>query len=167
MTEARWYTQVMGDQSGYNAAHHQARKHKADECERCGSSERLEVALRPDADPDHLEINESTGCRYSHHTDDYMTLCRPCHMHMDLVEGRTHCARGHEWTPENTSTLHGKRRCLTCHREDEAARLADPEVRARKNAQDRTYRKLHPMTAEQKARKLELQRIRRARQKGM
>jgi len=36
---------------------------------------------------------------------------------------KTHCAKGHEFTPENTSTRSdGGRRCLTCHRNSERAR---------------------------------------------
>lgn len=37
---------------------------------------------------------------------------------------RTHCVRGHEFTPDNTYThpTRGKRRCKTCHRERELAR---------------------------------------------
>lgn len=27
---------------------------------------------------------------------------------------RTHCAQGHEWTPENTGRDHGRRRCREC-----------------------------------------------------
>lgn len=35
----------------------------------------------------------------------------------------THCKHGHPWTPENTGAgINGARRCLTCHREDEANR---------------------------------------------
>jgi hypothetical protein len=31
---------------------------------------------------------------------------------------RTHCARGHEWTPENTRQTPRQRKCRTCIRED-------------------------------------------------
>jgi hypothetical protein len=66
---------------------------------------------------------------------------------------RTHCIRGHEWTPENTQVdSRGKRHCRAClrayrlrnaerlrasaraaHRE----RVIAPEVRARRNARER------------------------------
>lgn len=38
---------------------------------------------------------------------------------------KTHCKRGHEFTPENTGSYHKNwRRCLTCHREYERERKA-------------------------------------------
>lgn len=38
---------------------------------------------------------------------------------------KTHCVRGHEFTPENTSRRpNGTRRCLKCHAQDERARQA-------------------------------------------
>lgn len=43
----------------------------------------------------------------------------------------THCPQGHEYTPENTGSNQGHRRCATCHRKREADRLerkrSDPE----------------------------------------
>lgn len=44
---------------------------------------------------------------------------------------RTHCPSGHEYTPENTYTHKGKRRCRTCH-----LRIA-AEYRARRLAGQR------------------------------
>lgn len=35
---------------------------------------------------------------------------------------KTHCIHGHEFTPENTQTWHGKRQCRTCKREQENER---------------------------------------------
>ena len=35
---------------------------------------------------------------------------------------KTHCARGHEFTPENTYLEKNKRRCRTCKREEARAR---------------------------------------------
>lgn len=36
---------------------------------------------------------------------------------------KTHCLRGHEFTPDNTSLrANGSRRCLACHRDNERAR---------------------------------------------
>lgn len=148
----------------YNHVHHLARKLLKESCERCPATTRLQAALRPDADEDHLRVDPVSRCAYSVDPADYMTLCQPCHRVMDLVEGRPQCANGHDYTPGNTSVLrNGARRCLTCHREQEAARRTDPDIRARKNATDREYRRRNPMTPEQKERKLELQRIRRAR----
>lgn len=33
------------------------------------------------------------------------------------AERRTHCGNGHAWTPENTYTINGNRRCRACGRE--------------------------------------------------
>lgn len=40
----------------------------------------------------------------------------------NYVGNRTHCPAGHEYSPENTNTSCGRRRCLTCHRERETIR---------------------------------------------
>lgn len=63
----------------------------------------------------------------------------------------THCRKGHEWTPENTyiRPSNGHRGCRTCNRENVA----------------RIHRE-RPPTPEQRARALELQRLRRARAKA-
>ena len=37
---------------------------------------------------------------------------------------RSHCPGGHEYTPENTATHGGKRRCRACHRAHQANYLA-------------------------------------------
>lgn len=151
----------------YNHVHYLARKRLKDRCERCSATDRLQAALRPDADEEHLRVDPVSRCAYSTDPADYMTLCQPCHRRMDLVEGRTHCKHRHAYTPENTTVLrNGARRCLACHRAQETERLQDPDARARKNAADREYRRRVPMTAEQKARKIELQRVRRARERS-
>lgn len=150
----------------YNRVHHLARKLLLDACARCGATERRQAALNPEAPAENLHKDPVSGCMYSTDPADYLTLCQPCHRIVDLVEGRPRCSNGHEYTPGNTGSAPGNaRRCLTCHREQEAARLADPEARARKNAVDRDYRRRVPMTDAQKERKLELQRVRRAREK--
>lgn len=151
-----------GTSREYANIHHAARKAIAAACEQC-EAKPVQAALRHDVDPDRLRVDPDTGCAYSIEAADYHALCIPCHRRLDLVEGRPYCASGHEYTPENTSIrTDGARRCLTCHRDQERARTNDPEVRARKNARDREYRQTNPMTETQKARKLELQRQRRA-----
>jgi hypothetical protein len=150
----------------YNRVHHLARKLLLDACVRCSATKRLQAALNPEAPVEHLHKDPVSGCMYSMDPADYLTICQPCHRVMDLVEGRPYCSNGHTYTPENTGSATGNaRRCLTCHREQETVRRADPGVRARKSAADRDYRRRNPMTAEQKERKLELQRVRRARER--
>lgn len=156
--EARWYGSRMGND--YNRVHHHARKNLDSACTRCGGTDRLQAALRPDAPAAHLLTDPDHGCLFSEDPADYFTLCLACHRHLDGVELRTHCRAGHAYTAENTSTRpDGSRRCLTCHREQEAARLSDPAARERKREADRQRRK--PLTKEQRERKTQLQRLRR------
>ncbi len=58
---------------------------------------------------------------------------------------KTHCRKGHEYTPENTKITNslGWRTCRECHRIDEAARKRTPEGRekARAEARERGRRK--------------------------
>lgn len=43
---------------------------------------------------------------------------------------KTHCARDHEWTPENTKQTARQRKCRTCIREDSANARARRKARA-------------------------------------
>lgn len=43
---------------------------------------------------------------------------------------KTHCVNGHEFTPENTGSNQGRRRCLTCHRKRENERYHTSKVTA-------------------------------------
>jgi hypothetical protein len=83
---------------------------------------------------------------YSNDPEDYIALCGPCHSAFD--SSVTHCPNGHEYAGANLIWDANKRKCRTC-------------VYARNNER----RKRIPPTPEQKARKLELQRIRRAKAK--
>lgn len=53
---------------------------------------------------------------------------------------RTRCDQGHEWTEANTRWYRGYRCCRQCKRENEAARRADPVIRARVRKQRRERR---------------------------
>lgn len=149
----------------YARVHHWARKRIGGTCLYCGSTEKIQAALSPDAPASRLRHDAQINCMYSTDPVDYIPLCIPCHSTLDRSL-RTKCHKGHDFSKENTSIRpNGSRRCLDCHRDNEARRLDRPGVRAAKNAADREYRKRVPMTAEQKARKVELQRLRRQRQR--
>jgi hypothetical protein len=152
-----------GTACGYVKIHRDVRKIMKAACELCGSGDQLQAALRHNAPAERLLIDPTTGCLYSTETCDYHALCIPCHRRLDLVEGRPACAKGHEYTAKSTSiNPDGSRRCLTCHNNRERARNATPEGRAARQEQGRRYRKSNPLTDEQKAHKLELQRNRRS-----
>lgn len=146
----------------YARVHHAARKAVGAICQRCGGGRPIHAALRPDVDPDRVKIDPATGCPYSTSLADYHALCIPCHRQLDA---RTHCYRGHEFTAENTRIGAKGRICRICHREREAARRYDPAIRDAFLETARQWRACHPLTEAAKARKLELQRIRRARRK--
>lgn len=77
---------------------------------------------------------------YSDDPFDYMAMCKHCHQVLDKSR-ITHCPHGHEYDQENTLIDAGKRKCKTC-------------VYARNRRR--------PVSPAEKVRKLELQRIRRA-----
>lgn len=81
------------------------------------------------------------GRRYSVNPDDYAPMCHRCHRLLDKA-AITHCPQGHEYAGDNILMDAGKRKCRTC-------------------VYERNRRR--PLTAEQKARRIELQRERRAR----
>lgn len=80
---------------------------------------------------------------YSNDPEDYVALCKSCHRAFDFPV--THCPKGHPYAGDNLIWDANKRKCRTC-------------VYARNNER----RKRNPLTPEQRARKTELQRIRRA-----
>lgn len=88
------------------------------------------------------------GLRFSADPMAYLAMCRRCHRLFDKGQ-ITHCPSGHEYTDDNTLMDAGKRKCKTC-------------VYARNTAR----RLANPLTPEQHARRMELQRERRARAKG-
>jgi hypothetical protein len=90
------------------------------------------------------EMRNPEGRAFSTDANHYTAMCRRCHRLYDKAH-ITHCPKSHEYTPENTIMDAGKRKCRTC-------------VYARNNERRAT----HPATPAQKARKLELQRERRA-----
>jgi hypothetical protein len=155
-----------GANSEYVMVHNAARKTLGKTCVRCGAAGRLQAALRHDADPARLRVEPAHGLLYS--TDpvnDYHALCPRCHKRLDFGEPRTHCRHGHPYTPENTHVRrNGARSCRTCHRlrmrRVDSIRRANPIIRARKNARDR--QRYASLTPEQKARRVELARLRRA-----
>jgi hypothetical protein len=147
----------------YLNVHYVARKLLSGEpCTYCGSTTKIEAALRPDTPAERLIAADTTGWLYSLNPYDYFALCLACHRRLDTVELRPGCRRGHEYTPSNTSIKpDGSRRCLACHRDGEARRMEGHDYRIAKRLADRGYRARHPMTTDQKARKVALQRLRR------
>lgn len=99
-------------------------------------------------DPCPNEMVDDRGMKFSTDLDRYKPMCLRCHRLYDKST-ITHCPHGHPYAGENLIMDAGKRKCRTCVYERNAKR-----------------RKENPLTPEQKARKLELQRIRRAKGKA-
>lgn len=156
---------AQGSTTEYARVHYAARKRLAlAGCAHCDNAEgALHAALiLSGARPSDLRVALPSSTLYSVSLEDYVALCIPCHRRLDFVEGRPACKHGHPFSPENTLFRpNGSRRCRTCNRLCVAAANATPEGRARKAKSDRESRKRHPMSAAAKARKLELQRLRR------
>lgn len=112
------------------------------ECIRCSGQAAEWAYLHHDPCP-HEIVHR--GMRCSPDPMRYAPMCRGCHRRYDK-QGITHCPAGHEYAEANLILDRGKRKCRAC-------------VYARNTAR----RRRNPMTPEQKQRKLELQRIRRAR----
>lgn len=91
-----------------------------------------------------LSQTDARGVRFSTDPFDYQPMCRGCHRRYDK-EHIISCPKGHEYSPQNTLLDGGKRKCRKCVYDRNTARRAAT-----------------PMTPGQKARKAELQRVRRA-----
>lgn len=127
--------------SAHNRTRRVRGKAAAQSCTGCGGPAK-EWALRHDAA---ALVTDEEGRSYSDDPYDYSAMCFRCHRLMDKAS-ITHCPQGHEYEGDNLLLDGGKRKCREC-------------VYARNSAR----RKRVPMTPEQKARKIELQRLRRRR----
>ena len=114
-----------GENIGYAAAHSRADKVLPRVCafadETC--SKKLDAAFRHDT-PAEFVKRDKLGV-YSAHPEHYMRLCGSHHQRYDHANKarKTHCKRGHEFTPENTYvTSKGWRMCKACGRQREAER---------------------------------------------
>jgi hypothetical protein len=74
-------------------------------CDRCGA---------PAAERHHVD-----GDVFNNTPANVQRLCTPCH---HLAHQRTHCLRGHPFTPENTILSPGHRECRICKRERDRKR---------------------------------------------
>lgn len=107
-------------------------------CRRCGETAR-EWSYNG-ADPDERIGLSRTGAGrpisvpYSLDLSFYEPLCRHCHRMRDPNHQRakTHCVRGHEFTPENTYIQPGltRRQCRACNRAAAGAYKARSRVAA-------------------------------------
>lgn len=72
------------------------------------------------------EYDHYLGYAAKHHYD-VQPVCTECHATRDNAEKtKTHCIRGHEFTPENTyRTRKGGRVCRACHRVHDKNRKRD------------------------------------------
>lgn len=129
--------------TSYSGAHANTRLVRGDACLNdcsCGA-QAAEWAYRHGSP---AELRDSRGLAFSADPSDYDPMCRRCHRLYDKAH-ITHCPNGHEYTAENTLLDAGKRKCRTCVYKRNTER-----------------RRANPLTPQQKARKLELQRQRRA-----
>lgn len=73
-----------GDAVGYGGAHKRHRAALPQRCAHCGRSDgRLDAALRHDAPSERLLWCDKRRRWYSPRTEDYMRLCRSCHLTYD------------------------------------------------------------------------------------
>lgn len=128
-----------GRTPSYATVHRHARATLGTNCANCGTTQRLQAALRPDAPTENLRTDRRSGLRYSvDPVADYQAMCPRCHWWQDQAGTSgpvTHCSSGHEYTPENTRyrQVRGKavRQCRSCYvtryRQASAALRNDPE----------------------------------------
>lgn len=113
----------------------------------CGCGEGADEWAYTYDDPCPNEMVSPLGQKYSADFTRYVPMCLRCHRVYDKAV-ITHCPQGHEYAGENLIYDAGKRKCKTCvYRRNEA------------------WRANNPMTPERHARRLEMQRQRRARAK--
>lgn len=81
-----------GDTVGYGGAHKRHRAALPPYCEECGATNettRIDVALRHDAPVERLLGDVRRRQMFSLSTDDYVRLCRSCHIRYDRALART------------------------------------------------------------------------------
>lgn len=80
---------------------------------------RISYELHKGKIPDGLVIDHICRIKSCVNPDHLRAVTHKFNMEVGATAVRTHCNSGHEFTPENTSSHHGYRRCKTCHREQE------------------------------------------------
>jgi hypothetical protein len=125
-------------------------------------------------EPDHLCRNES--CVNVGNHIEWVTSVengRRSYSLQAINARKTHCPKGHAYTENNIYRMPGKpnRYCKECHkirtRDSQRLKRQDSEYRKDQNEKNKErmkdYRQRHPITPEQHARRMELQRERRTR----
>lgn len=133
---------------GYTGAHqrvYRTRGKASDHTCSCGRQAFAWAYKHDTPDPD--ELMTPQGRRYSADPSYYVAMCGSCHNRFDK-ECITHCPAGHAYAGRNLLLDGGKRKCREC-------------VYARNR--ERSRRGLNPVAH---ARKIELQRLRRAAQRA-
>lgn len=141
MTQGHPSLPMAGTHSGYVRVHRLARMQtRQADCRRCGATGPSQAALRPDAPHERLLLDPIKNCVYSNSPADYEPLCAGCHYRQDFGL-RTHCRRGHAYTPENTAPgKEGTRRCRACNRASKLKTLSTSRGREARLAQQRSWR---------------------------
>lgn len=86
------------------------------------------------------EYDHHLGYAAAHHYD-VVPVCTICHAARDGKAGRSHCSRGHEFTPDNTYFPKGGGRvCRECHREHDRLRVRPPGYWQKINANRKVRR---------------------------
>lgn len=103
---------------GYTGAHRRIRKERGKPsdhlCVDCGKS--AEEWSYDGDDEERHQLMNGTRLAFSLNPSSYSPRCRKCHSRYDdRRRERTHCKRGHEFTPENTYIRpRGTRECRAC-----------------------------------------------------
>lgn len=132
-----WTASVNRSRGGYGQFRLDGRVRKAHQV----ALELAGVEIPPGYDPDHLCRNPA--CVRASHLEPVTRRENTMRGNAPIaIMARTNlCMSGrHEMTPENTISNSGHRRCKACRSESRRLYFANPEARARKNANLRAWR---------------------------
>jgi hypothetical protein len=121
--------------TSYAAVHQRLRRERgraADQTCSCGQPAKAWAYDKTDPEPLTAPAQNGSTVVYSADTQRYVALCHDCHHALDNPR-RTHCSRGHEYTPENTYVRpNGRYFCRACRLELQRQwRIDNPDWRTR------------------------------------